>query len=150
MAGPVNGTNFMLLEGNTPVGHSTNCSMNLSLDLPEKTTKDSNGWVEVIEGLRSAEMVVDGLTDYTDTLSFEGLVDKIITRAENIYVFNIGDFFYYGNGYIASAEEVAEMEGPVRYNITIKVTKILVSDNQLPWNLIDKLWENVNSQWQAT
>ena len=150
MASGINGTNFIILEGDTPIGHSTNCSMTLSQDLPEKTTKNSNGWIEVIQGIRSAELIVDGLTDYSDTLNFEGLADRIITRTRSVYVFNIGDYFFYGDGFIASAEEVADSEAVVRYNITIKITGAFISDNKLPWNLIGKLWQNINSQWQIT
>ena len=43
-----NGTNLILtVEGDT-LGHTTSCSLSLSNDLPEATTKDSNGFQEVI------------------------------------------------------------------------------------------------------
>lgn len=146
----LNGTNFIILEGNTPIGHSTNCSMTLNMDLPEKTTKDSNGWVEVMPGIKSGELLVDGLVDYSDVLNFESLADRIITRQRHIYVFNIGDYFYYGDGFITSAEQVADAENVTTFSINIKITNVLVSDNHLPWNLIDEIWQGINSQWQAT
>ena len=50
-----NGTNLLLKLGSSNsneaiIGHTTSASMSISVDLPEATTKDSNGYHEVIAG----------------------------------------------------------------------------------------------------
>lgn len=55
--GVFNGTNLLLkfaADGGSPasIGHSTSCSLSLSNDLPEATTKDSSGFQEVISGVK--------------------------------------------------------------------------------------------------
>jgi hypothetical protein len=48
--GVFNGTNLVLkIEGGT-LGHTTSCSLSLSNDLPEATSKDSSGFQQVIAG----------------------------------------------------------------------------------------------------
>jgi len=50
-SGVFNGTNLVLSVEGTNLGHTTSCSLTLSTDLPEATTKDSSGFQEVIAGV---------------------------------------------------------------------------------------------------
>lgn len=129
-----NGTNLVLklvADGGTleALGHSTSCSMTISQDLPEATTKDSAGYQEVISGLRSAEISFDGLIDYTDTSSslknVDGIASLITGRNKIDWSFGTaetGDTVFTGEGFIASLEQSAEMESPATYSGTITVT----------------------------
>lgn len=129
-----NGTNLVLkfaADGGTleALGHSTSCSMTISQDLPEATTKDSSGFQEVISGLRSAEISFDGLIDYTDTSdslkNVDGIASLITGRNKIDWSFGTavtGDTIFTGEGFIASLEQSAEMESPATYSGTITVT----------------------------
>ena len=129
-----NGTNLVLkfvADGGTleALGHSTSCSMTISQDLPEATTKDSAGFQEVISGLRSAELSFDGLIDYTDTAdslkNVDGIASLITGRTKIDWSFGTsatGDTVFTGEGFISNLEQSAEMESPATYSGSITVT----------------------------
>lgn len=129
-----NGTNLVLkliADGGTleALGHSTSCSMTISHDLPEATTKDSSGYQEVISGLRSAEISFEGLIDYTDAgnslKNVDGIASLITGRNKIDWSFGTGtsgDTVFTGEGFIASLEQSAEMESAATYSGTITVT----------------------------
>ena len=62
-----NGTNLLLKIETVTLGHTTSCSLTLSNDLPEATTKNSSGFQEVIAGVISGEISFEGLVDYSDS-----------------------------------------------------------------------------------
>ena len=59
--GIFNGTLLVVKIGGVAVAHSTSCSLSVSTDLPDSTTKDSLGWAQQIQGLRSWSVSTDGL-----------------------------------------------------------------------------------------
>jgi predicted secreted protein len=147
----INGTNFAVFERDQAIGFSQSCTLNLSQDLPEKTNKDSNGWVELLPGLRSAEITVTGLTNYDSALNFEELADRIITRTMVTYVFKYGNHYVWGYGLIQDAEEIAGNDQAVEFAITIKLWRYLyygLLEDQLPWDLIFTNWENMLLNWE--
>jgi hypothetical protein len=120
-----NGTNLLLKVEGTTLGHTTSCSLSLSNDLPEATTKDSNGFQEVIAGVISGELSFDGLVDYSDTANAIELADYLLARTVLTCVFGTatsGDAIYTAEGYLSSVEQSAEMEGPVSYSGSITLT----------------------------
>lgn len=127
--GVFNGTNLLLkVEGDT-IGHTTSCSLTISHDLPDATTKDSNGFSEVISGLRSGEISFEGLVDYSDAASAIELIDYILNRTMVTCVFGTsvtGDAIYTAEGYISSVEQSAEMESTVSYSGSITLTGAIV------------------------
>ena len=127
--GTFNGTNLLLKVEGTTVGHTTSCTLSISHDLPEATTKDSAGWVEVISGARSGEISFDGLVDYSDATNAVELVDYVINRTMVTCVFGTaasGDAIYTAEGYISSIEQTADMESPVSYSGSITLTGAIV------------------------
>mgnify|MGYP001147865711 CR=1 FL=1 len=127
--GVFNGTNLLLKVEDTTVGHTTSCTLTISHDLPEATTKDSAGWQEVISGVRSGEISFEGLVDYSDTANAIELADYIINRTQITAVFGTtesGDSIYTAEGYISSIEQSAEMESPVSYSGSITITGAIV------------------------
>ena len=120
-----NGTNLILtVEGDT-LGHTTSCSLSLSNDLPEATTKDSNGFQEVIAGVISGEISFDGLVDYSDTANAIEMADYLLARTQITCVFGTsvtGDDVYTAEGFLSSVEQSAEMESPVSYSGSITLT----------------------------
>lgn len=124
--GIFNGTNLLVTVEGTAIGHTTSCSLSISHDLPESTTKDSAGWSEVISGTRSGEVSFDGLVMYNDSNdNVIELIDYVINRTQVTVVFGTsesGDTIYTAEGYVASVEQSADMEAPVSYSGTITLT----------------------------
>lgn len=120
-----NGTNLILQIEGTTVGHTTSCTLSLNNDLPEATTKDSNGFQEVIAGVISGEISFDGLVDYSDTANAIEMADYLLARTQITCVFGTeeaGDAVYTAEGYLSSVEQSAEMESPVSYSGSITLT----------------------------
>jgi len=125
-----NGTDLLLKVSSTDgseanIGHTTSCTISLSADLPEATTKDSSGYQEVIAGLRSGEISFEGLVDYTDSQGAAELGDFLLNRTKLFFEFGTaasGDQVYEGAGFLNSLEVSAEMESPVTYSGSITIT----------------------------
>jgi hypothetical protein len=123
--GVFNGTNLILKVEDTALGHTTSCTLTLSNDLPEATTKDSNGFQEVIAGLMSGEISFEGLVAYDDSANAIELADYLLARTQLTCVFGTavtGDEVYTAEGFLSSVEMSAEMESPVSYSGSITLT----------------------------
>ena len=123
--GVFNGTNLILKIEDTALGHTTSCSLSLNNDLPEATTKDSNGFQEVIAGVMSGELSFDGLVAYDDTANGIELADYLLARTQLTCVFGTlesGDAIFTAEGFLSSVEMSAEMESPVSYSGSITLT----------------------------
>ena len=123
--GVFNGTNLVLQVQGNEIGHTTSCSLSLSNDLPEATTKDSNGYAEHIAGVISGEISFDGLVAYDDTTNAIELNDFINARTQITCIFGTtvtGDEVYTAEGFLNNVETTAEMESPVSYSGSITLT----------------------------
>ena len=124
-SGVFNGTNLLVKVGGTVIGHTTSCTLSISHDIADATTKDSEGWSEGISGLRSGEISFDGLVDYSDANSVVDLIALISSRTKVTCVFGTavsGDTIYTAQGYIASIEQSGEMEAAVTFSGSITLT----------------------------
>lgn len=123
--GVFNGTNLILKVEGTALGHTTSCSLSLSNDLPESTSKDSAGFSEVIAGVISGELSFDGLVAYDDSANAIHLADFVLARTQLTCVFGTvvaGDSVFTAEGFLSSVEMSAEMESPVSYSGSITLT----------------------------
>ena len=153
----INGSSFLIYKDDDPIGHSNNATINLNCDLPDISTKDSNGWREVLASVRSGTVEVAGLTDYSDTVNFEQLADMVILRTSTPFYFSqdiegYGDgLVIQGTGYIQSVDEEASVEAITNYNLTIVLTSIILIDERTGevWNTDFDEWETANSNWEA-
>jgi predicted secreted protein len=128
--GVFNGTDLLLkltdgttIASSTTIGHSTSCTLTLSNDLPEATTKDSNGFQEVIAGVKSGEISFEGLIAYDDDANPVDFADILIARRAVSWEFGTAnsDPIYSGSGFLSSVEMSAEMESPATYSGSITV-----------------------------
>jgi len=123
--GVFNGTDLILKVESTTLGHTTSCSLTLSNDLPDATTKDSNGFSEVIAGTKSGEISFDGLVAYDDSANAIELADYLLARTQLTCVFGTattGDDVYTAEGFLSSVEMSADAENPVSYSGSITLT----------------------------
>jgi predicted secreted protein len=59
----VNGTVMLIQSGTDTLLWTKSCTLNVEVDLPDGTTKDSLGWADHINGLRSWSIDFDGAWD---------------------------------------------------------------------------------------
>lgn len=123
--GVFNGTNLILTVEGATVGHTTSCSLSLSMDTPEATTKDSNGFSEYIGGVKGGEISFEGLVAYDDSANAIEFADYLLARTQLTCVFGTqeaGDAVYTAEGFLTSVEMSAEMEAAVTYSGSITIT----------------------------
>ena len=114
------------VDGNKML-NSTSCSLSLSADTPEATTKDSGGFQEVIVGVKSGEITFEGLVAYDSGSGSQigDISDELIAGTQVTWEFSTdvaGDDKYSGTGFISSIDITADMESPVSYSGTIVTT----------------------------
>ena len=134
--GIFNGTNLVVLVGSEVVAHSTSCSLSVSADLPDSTTKSSGGWADQIGGLKSWSLTTDGLAT-VDPSGASYIVGDIFTAWSNRTAVQVkfttvsgstpvtGDLIWYGSAFIESLDITADMESPATYSVSFTGTGIL-------------------------
>lgn len=133
--GVFNGTSLVVLVGNEVVAHATSCTLSVSADLPDATTKQSGGWAEEISGLRSWSITTDGLAtaEPTGTNYTVGDLSTLITGSGRTSVtvkFTtangstpiVGDLVWSGSAFLESLDITADMESPVTYSASFTGT----------------------------
>ena len=119
------------------VDHVTECSISVSVDMRDITTKTSQGFRESLPGLRSASLSLSGLFAEDATEGYNNLIaaqlagDKVAVKITNVgntggYAGgsgdggNVGDEEFTFNGYITSLEQSAGVEDNVGFSATIE------------------------------
>ena len=132
----INGTDLIVKVGTSDsneviVAHATNCSLELSMDERDITSKDSAGWKEIIGGLRNWSLSADALYDATDLgatkTDFVALYDLIDARTKVYVEFALanaaaGDYIYTGEGYVTSISLSGGVEETATYSCSISGT----------------------------
>ena len=113
-----------------PILKATSASLELSVDLPDATTKDSAGWSEFFAGVRSFTLSSDGLVDYATSASVETdeLVALLIARTAVAVEFSTstsGDMKLSGNAFVSSISQTADMESPSGFSVSFQGTGAL-------------------------
>jgi predicted secreted protein len=134
--GVFNGTSLVVLVGTEVVAHATSCSLSISADLPDATTKESGGWADHIAGLRSWSLTTDGLAtveptgtnyvvgDLFSALNGRGTVTVKFTTVNGSTPV-AGDLIWSGSAFIESLDITADMESPVTYSASFTGTGVL-------------------------
>jgi TP901-1 family phage major tail protein len=131
-ANPINGTAYVLKVSTDAgvswdtVAHVQSASFSAGMEPRDTTTKDSAGWRELGEGLRSWSMTGSGLVAYsvgTDEASPKNLFDIYTARTKAKFQFttaNTGDFEWEGDGYITEFSQESGVEDNVTFSISIE------------------------------
>lgn len=134
--GVFNGTNLVVFVGTEVIAHATSCSLSVSADLPDATTKQSLGWAEEIAGLRSWSLTTDGLatveptgTDYVVGDIFSALNGRTKVTVKfstaNGSTPITGDLYWEGTAFVESLDITADMESPVTYSVSFTGSGLL-------------------------
>lgn len=126
----INGTNLVIKVGGNPILKATTASIEISVDLPDATTKDSQGWSEFFAGVRSWTLSSDGLIDYETSTSVETdeLVAMLIARTAVSVEFSTstaGDMKLSGSAFVSSISQTADMESPSGWSVSFQGTGAL-------------------------
>lgn len=131
--GIVNGTSLVVLVGTEVVAHATSCTLSVSTDLPDATTKQSGGWAQEIAGLRSWTLTTDGLatveptgTDFVVGDIFSALNGRTSVTVKFTTVNGstpiVGDLIWSGSAFVESLDITADMESPATYSASFTGT----------------------------
>lgn len=117
-------------SGGTVVSRQNDVTFTVNHEPRDITTKDSAGWRELLEGLRSYEISISGLLAYDDTLSVYTSSTGIdaILRARTVQTWILGtavsgDVKLCGTGYWTSLEVGSpDKESNCTYSATLQGT----------------------------
>lgn len=146
--GIVNGTSFVIYDNDIGIGHTKSCAISFKMNMGSSTTKDSQGWEEVIAGKRDATIKAEGLVDYSQQITFDDFYLRIINKTYTKWIFTDGTQYYMGAGYIKNCEQISDMEQTVKFSIDVQMSGPIFTSFHLPWNLVFANWEDININWE--
>ena len=113
------------------IGRATSASLSVSMETRDTTTKDSAGWQENLEGLKSWSLSGDGLVTYSIAGDYE-TPDDLFTLLNNRTLVKVkfgsatsGEIDYTGDAYLVSYEQEAGVEENVTYSFSFTGTGAL-------------------------
>lgn len=113
------------------IGKCTSCSLTVSRDVRDITTKDSSAWRELLTGLKSWSLSGEGLVTYNTETDIDKPNDlyTLLNNGTKIKVkfgtTNAGDYDYTGDCYITSYEQEAGVEDNNTYSFSLEGTGAL-------------------------
>lgn len=120
-----NGTTMLLLVDGVVIAGTKSCNISYSRDLPDTSTKDSEGCAENMYGQASFEGSFDGLYDPTHVYGAEEVFDALKNKTGGVVEFaNIdgtgGGLMLRGNANFSNISWTAENEQPTAYSGSFK------------------------------
>jgi len=113
------------------IGRANSASLSVSMETRDTTTKDSAGWQENLEGLKSWSLSGDGLVTYSIAGDFD-TPDDLFTLLSNRTLVKIkfgssttAEIDYTGDAYITSYEQEAGTEENVTFSFGFTGTGVL-------------------------
>ena len=126
--GKNNGTDIVLYIGGTQMSHLTSNNMSLEHALRDATTKDSAGWKESLEGLRSASFSCEAYMAEDAGKGFADLSALLIaTRGTATIRYSYaseatGDIYFEATCYVTNLERGATVEETETFSCDLEVT----------------------------
>jgi Predicted secreted protein len=123
----VNGSDLLVYLGTgttTPIAYSRNCSLALSVNLANATTKTNEGWEESIPTTKSWSIDTDGLGVWNENIkefvaAFDSRLPLQVTFRPSTIVSGVTQT-YKGEAYIESLDIEAPMEDGLTYKLSLK------------------------------
>ena len=113
------------------IGRATSASLSVSMETRDTTNKDSAGWQQNLEGLKSWSLSGDGLVTYSISGDFD-TPDDLFTLLSNRTLVKVkfgsatsGEIDYTGDAYLVSYEQEAGVEENVTYSFGFTGTGVL-------------------------
>jgi predicted secreted protein len=118
-AGIFNGTDFLVYDATNPITHSTTCSLSLSQNLRDTSSKSTAGWKAVLPAQRSWTIETSGMIalDATYNLAYlQGLIDNQTRVAVKFKTANVDNEYWEGYAYLTSVSVDAPLEANTTYS----------------------------------
>ncbi len=127
-----NGTVYIVSIAGTAMPDQTEGSISLSMETRDITTKDSSGFRELLEGLRSGSVSVSGLVDDT-TSAVTTLMTHFAARSSFALKFGVDagthDDVFSATAFCTSIETSAGTEDNVSYSATFELSGAITHDS---------------------
>lgn len=107
------------------IARATSASLSVSMDVRETTNKDSAGWRELLEGLKSWSLSADGLVCFnvTGKKTISDLYGHLNTRTAITVKFGSagsGEKVYSGLAYVTAVSQDSGFEDNVTYSVSFE------------------------------
>lgn len=117
-----------------PIGCDKTCSIVISVDMLETTSKDNGPYRTSLPTLVSYQITGDGLVDYSKTMGVQSLQQLCNTRKLISFKFESSEIdsqraIYSGVGYFQQVQMSGPAEGDASFSYAIQVTGKLEIDN---------------------
>ena len=123
--GIINGTDLLVFIGGTAITHSTSASISFSMETRDASTKDSQGYREILEGQRSYSIECEGMTALDAANGFEELFAAWVARTVLTVKFGTADGedqYYQGTGYLTSLSMDSGVEDSSTFSASFEMT----------------------------
>jgi TP901-1 family phage major tail protein len=128
-----NGTELGVYIDSTLIAAATDCSLSLSMETIDITTKDSAGWRELLAGTRSGSISCSGLIDYNDGDGNKDATDLFVAfenRTSLTLAFQkanevAGDLAFTCTGFLTSLEQSGGTEDTATYSATFEISGVI-------------------------
>lgn len=120
-AGIINGTDLLIYDGTHAIAHCTSCSLSLSQEMRDASTKSSAGWKAVLPGQKSWQMEVQGFVALDASYNYAYFISLIANKTRVALKFrtaNTEDSYYSGYGYLSGVNVDAPNQGNTTYTGT--------------------------------
>ena len=128
-AGKMNTTLMGVYAATTKIAHANDASVSLSMDARSVTTKDSGGYAEYLEGLRSGTITCGALYADDATYGVNDLMTIYTARSAVTVLFSTevtGDDHWSASCYITALEiNSGGQEDTVSYTATFQITGVI-------------------------
>jgi len=108
--------------------HSTSCTLSMNVDTIDVSTKDSQGWRDLLAGQKSFSLSADGLMDFASAGSStdpDELFTNMMGRNSVTFTFALdvqSGYKYTGSAWITSLEITGGVEDAPTYSISLEGT----------------------------
>jgi len=131
----MNSTDVVIIVASEIVGKMTSASLSVSMATRDTSTKDSAGWMEVLEGQKSWTLSGEGLVVYNNT--GKATPDDIYTYLSNRTAVAIefgsettDEKYYSGSGFFTEFTTDAGVEDNATFSFSFQGTGVLTQGTQ--------------------
>ena len=131
----MNSTDVVIKVGSELVGKMTSASLSVTMATRDISTKDSAGWMEVLEGQKSWTLSGEGLVVYNNTgkTTPDEIYTLLSTRAVVVIQFGSAssdEKYYTGSGFFTEFSTDAGVEDNATFSFSFQGTGVLTQATQ--------------------
>lgn len=128
----LNGTKMLVFYNGTAIGRATGGTLDISHAVRDITTKQSGGWQEFLEGLRSATISTEHLYAEDEVVGFDDILASILTDRVPVTLriasTTSGDSFYDCSAWLTSASlNLGAPEDNASFSASFNMTGVLTA-----------------------